>query len=63
MTRRAPWQSLSPKAKEALAFIRANQKVARQMDKARPCAECGTNWADPPSTLCPGCEAYREHQR
>lgn len=27
------------------------------------CIECGTNLADPPSLLCPGCEAYREHVR
>jgi hypothetical protein len=26
------------------------------------CEECGTHWADPPSKLCPGCQAYREHQ-
>lgn len=27
------------------------------------CAECGTNRADPPSRLCPGCWAYRDHTR
>jgi hypothetical protein len=26
------------------------------------CEECRINWADLPSRLCPGCEAYREHQ-
>lgn len=26
------------------------------------CNGCETNWADPPSRLCPGCQAYREHQ-
>ncbi len=25
------------------------------------CDDCGVNWADYPSKLCPGCEAYREH--
>lgn len=25
------------------------------------CEDCGKNYADPPSKLCPGCEAYREH--
>ncbi len=25
------------------------------------CDECGTNWADYPSKLCPGCDAYSEH--
>lgn len=27
------------------------------------CEGCGINRADPPSRLCPGCEAYRDHQR
>jgi hypothetical protein len=30
---------------------------------AKRCVECGTNYADPPSKRCPGCEAYREHQQ
>jgi hypothetical protein len=28
----------------------------------RRCSACDKNWADPPSRLCPGCEAYHEHQ-
>jgi hypothetical protein len=27
------------------------------------CASCGKYRSDPPSRLCPGCEAYQEHQR
>ena len=27
------------------------------------CEECGIYPADPPSKVCPGCEAYREHQK
>lgn len=27
----------------------------------RMCEDCGERPADPPSRLCPGCEAYREH--
>jgi len=27
------------------------------------CSVCGVNRADPPSRLCPGCQAYAEHQR
>jgi rubrerythrin len=27
------------------------------------CESCGVNYADPPSKLCPGCQAYEEHQR
>ena len=30
--------------------------------RRKRCEECGINWADPPSRICPGCEAYREHQ-
>jgi rubrerythrin len=30
---------------------------------AKKCAGCGVHYADPPSELCPGCEAYRGHQR
>lgn len=27
------------------------------------CEGCDQNFADPPSKLCPGCQAYRDHQR
>ncbi len=27
------------------------------------CESCGVNRADPPSKLCPGCQAYEAHQR
>lgn len=27
----------------------------------RKCVECGTNWADWPSKICVGCDAYKEH--
>ena len=27
------------------------------------CESCCENAADPPSKLCPGCEAYQEHMR
>ena len=27
------------------------------------CDGCGVHLSDPPSRLCPGCEAYREHQQ
>ena len=26
------------------------------------CEGCDINFADPPSKLCPGCQAYRDHQ-
>jgi hypothetical protein len=25
------------------------------------CEDCGKNYADPPSRMCPGCEAYQAH--
>ena len=34
----------------------------RHVPRRRRCSGCGKHWADPPSDLCPGCEAYREHQ-
>lgn len=36
---------------------------ARETLAPPPCEECGARPSDPPSRLCPGCEAYREHQR
>lgn len=27
------------------------------------CEECGSYRSDPPSKLCPGCQAYGDHQR
>lgn len=27
------------------------------------CSGCGVNYADAPGDLCPGCDAYREHQQ
>jgi site-specific DNA-methyltransferase (adenine-specific) len=32
--------------------------LAMRRDKRRRCAECDVHWADPASTLCPGCQAY-----
>ena len=29
--------------------------------RRKRCEDCGAEWADHPSKLCPGCEAYREH--
>lgn len=41
----------------------ALQKELRAFSKPPLCEECARYRADPPSRLCPGCEAYREHQR
>lgn len=36
---------------------------AEQRAWPKMCVECGKYPADPPSKLCPGCEAYKEHQK
>ena len=43
----------------------AQDIISRALEpKPQPakCAECDRYYADPPSKLCPGCQAYREHQ-
>ncbi len=48
---------------------RIRRRAAWRMDLLnRPtypelCVECEISLADPPSKLCPGCQAYAEHQR
>ena len=41
----------------------ADQVRALLRGKPMLCEDCGKNYADPPSRLCPGCAAYQEHQR
>lgn len=38
---------------------------AKEIRRQKPmlCDGCLDNYADPPSDLCPGCQAYREHQQ
>jgi hypothetical protein len=38
------------------------ERKPKPMPRRKRCDDCGVHWADPPSALCPGCEAYREHQ-
>jgi hypothetical protein len=40
-------------------------KPAKQGNRKLPpiCEGCGKDRADPPSKLCHGCQAYREHQQ
>lgn len=52
---RGDWFVLSPGVIDALETA-----VGK---KPKKCDKCGINLADPPSKLCPGCEAYKEHQR
>jgi len=48
-----------------LAGLRAviEQRLRAEIEAALPpmCADCGINRSDPPSKLCPGCQAYRDH--
>jgi hypothetical protein len=47
---------------EATLIVLAAFQLPVSSPKPKKCADCGKDWADPPSSLCPGCEAYREHQ-
>jgi ribosomal protein L32 len=49
---------LSPNKKPSKRAMQNSRRMPHRMK----CEECGKNYADPPSRLCPGCEAYREHQ-
>ena len=63
-------QPLRQMSQEELAVMIAMEQALkaayeRGVKTAMPplCDECGQDYSDPPSKLCPGCEAYREHQR
>lgn len=47
----------------AIAERNKHQVKPERMPRRQRCDDCGVHWADPPSALCPGCEAYREHQQ
>ena len=38
-------------------------KRRKRMVRAKTCVSCGVYIAEPPSFVCEGCEAYREHQQ
>lgn len=42
--------------------LRAERRVLRPISMSQLCEGCGINRFDPPSKLCPGCQAYQEHQ-
>jgi hypothetical protein len=69
------WQKTSVACHRALAGLVLSPALSRvapdgalnrgnkdTRQRRKRCVECGVNWSDPPSRLCPGCEAYREHQ-
>jgi hypothetical protein len=51
------WRSSHPASRVA-----PDGGLNRGKQRRKRCVECGVNWSDPPSRLCPGCEAYRDHQ-
>jgi hypothetical protein len=55
-----------------LPIVKLGRKTLVPVDTVLPtvalsyrkrCDSCGKFWADPPSALCVGCQAYEEHQR
>lgn len=51
-------------AEARLRYLYADIMLAERQkkpDAPKMCIECGLYPADPPSNLCPGCEAYKEH--
>jgi hypothetical protein len=40
-----------------------SEHQTQRMSRRKRCGACGVCWADPPSALCPGCQAYAEHCR
>lgn len=51
--------------REAGCGPRHSQRPKEQSRAMTPkkCIECHSNYADQPSKLCPGCEAYQAHKR
>ena len=39
----------------------SEKNIGSRNIRRKRCEECGVNWLDWPSRLCPGCEAYLEH--
>jgi hypothetical protein len=54
------WKGSLLNAREIARAALADEQSAPT--QRRKCEECGKNYADHPSRLCPGCEAYQEHQ-
>lgn len=47
---------------QMVADSRRYERMKINAKRPKLCDECGIYRADPPSKLCPGCQAYREHQ-
>ena len=55
------YQDGGVKAIEALADIRRIEFAESRQMKPQICTECFVNLGDP--IICPGCQAYKEHQQ
>lgn len=58
---RGLWTEDGEPAGSGYGPTRAGWDFAR--DIPRPCEGCASGIAEPPGRLCPGCEAYRDHQQ
>jgi hypothetical protein len=57
-----PWELLWGSG-ERLKPLKPEKARTERVRRPPVCEECGIYRADPPSKICVGCEAYREHQR
>jgi len=53
---------MDDKIEEAKREYHDNLTQTTKTKRPKKCEGCGKNYADPPSKLCPGCQAYKEHQ-
>jgi hypothetical protein len=51
-----------PHCTPAQIEARRQAALAEYRPRRKRCVDCGVHWADPPSQICPGCEAYQEHR-
>lgn len=48
---------------QAIGSLESVVKYSKRFEQRVRCEGCGKDWADLPSKLCPGCQAYKEHQK
>lgn len=57
------WLCTGEPTNAAIKWLRNEEFKDRLFREPKLCDGCEQNIADPPSNFCPGCQAYREHQR
>jgi rubrerythrin len=63
-TRHPKYMHAAARRRLGLIWVKPKWKRKRRRGPVyAKCDDCGINYADPPSKLCPGCQAYQEHQR